>query len=314
MQSNVLNDLAKAKRRRTEKKKKGPFFGPQSIRKSRRTLNLLRGPAEPSHSHPLISLSPLFQLSAAGTPGLSPLSLFLLLYTKKTMKSQVCTTRWQKVLPFPSGRSSALAQDTPVLAKSWGPALDPCAKETCFKKGSESGPPWNHKRSPLEGPVLAPSLQQICWSVYFKLKLIWPATAASGNLNWGGHFCAPAFSYVLRTKKGSLLCSNCFASISIGLRPSRPPSKPASKLALRGFVLISMVSRHWSSRLALRPAFNFVSSYKIFVLLQFRSTWTLEACLEAVPLRQLRPKILARQHSCRLLQVQPCWDFNNSII
>ena len=31
-------------------------------------------------------------------------------------------------------------------------------------------------------------------------------------------------------------------------------------------------------------------------------------------MRQLRPKILARQHSCQLLQVQPCWDFNNSII
>ena len=34
--------------------------------------------------------------------------------------------------------------------------------------------------------------------------------------------------------------SYCFASISIGLRPSRPASKPASKLALRGFVLISL--------------------------------------------------------------------------
>ena len=37
------------------------------------------------------------------------------------------------------------------------------------------------------------SLWQICWSVYFKLKLIWPATAAAGILNWGGNFCAPAF-------------------------------------------------------------------------------------------------------------------------
>ena len=36
--------------------------------------------------------------------------------------------------------------------------------------------------------------------------------------------------------------------------------------------------------------------------------------LEAVPLRQLRLKILARQHRHQLLQVQPYWDFNNSII
>ena len=42
----------------------------------------------------------------------------------------------------------------------------------------------------------------------------------------------------------------------------------------------------------------------------FPYPWGLEACLEAVPLRQLRPKILARQHSHPLLQVQPCWDFN----
>ena len=42
-----------------------------------------------------------------------------------------------------------------------GPVLDPRAKETYFKKGSESGPPWNQKRSPLEGPILAPSLWQI---------------------------------------------------------------------------------------------------------------------------------------------------------
>ena len=80
--------------------------------------------------------------------------------------------------------------------------------------------------------------------------------------------------------------SYCFASISIGWRPSRPASKPASKLALKCFVLISMVSRHWSSRLALRPAFSFVSYYKLFVLLQFPSTGSLEAGLEAVPLHQ----------------------------
>ena len=72
--------------------------------------------------------------------------------------------------------------------------------------------------------------------------------------SWTGeaHFCAPAFSYVLRPK----ILSYCFAPISIALRPSRPASEPA----LTCFVLISMVSRHWSSRLALRPASSFVSS------------------------------------------------------
>ena len=41
--------------------------------------------------------------------------------------------------------------------------------------------------------------------------------------------------------------------------------KNDSKPALTCFALISMVLRHWSSRLALRPASNFVSSYN-FVL------------------------------------------------
>ena len=52
--------------------------------------------------------------------------------------------------------------------------------------------------------------------------------------------------------------SYCFAPISIALRPWRL----ASKLAL---ACNFMVSRHWSSRLALRPASNFVSSYKFWI-------------------------------------------------
>ena len=74
-----------------------------------------------------------------------------------------------------------------------GPVLDPRAKETYLKRGQKvdpleikSGPPWRVQFWSL-------SLWQICWSVYFKLKLIWPATAAAGILNWGGNFCAPAF-------------------------------------------------------------------------------------------------------------------------
>ena len=54
-----------------------------------------------------------------------------------------------------------------------------------------------------------------------------------------------AFTHPKDQKKVPSL-SFCFAPISIALRPSRPASKPA----LTCFVLISMFSRHWSSRLA----------------------------------------------------------------
>ena len=89
-------------------------------------------------------------------------------------------------------------------------------------------------------------------------------TIATGE----AHFCAPAFSYVLRTKTGTFFVT-LFSPISIALRPSRPASRPASKLAPKCFVLIPMVSRRWSSRLALRPASNYTSSSKLFVWLQF---------------------------------------------
>ena len=97
-----------------------------------------------------------------------------------------------------------------------GPILDPRAKETCLKKGQKvdpleikSGPPW---RSSF-GPFLTPSLWQICWGVYFKLKLIWPATAAAGILNWGGPFLRACFFLRFEDpKKGPffviLFCSN----------------------------------------------------------------------------------------------------------
>ena len=144
-----------------------------------------------------------------------------------------------------------------------GPVLDPRVKETCFKKGQKvdpleikSGPPGGSSF----GPFLTPSLWQICWSAYFKLKLIWPVTAAAGILNWGGPFLRACFFLRFEVQKRVPSLSYCFAPISIALRPSRPASKPA----LTCFVLISMVSRHWSSRLALRPASNFVSPYNFF--------------------------------------------------
>ena len=49
--------------------------------------------------------------------------------------------------------------------------------------------------------------KKICWNIYFKLKLISRATAATRILKWEVRFAAPAFCYILRTKKkGPLLC------------------------------------------------------------------------------------------------------------
>ena len=120
-----------------------------------------------------------------------------------------------------------------------------------------------------------------------------------------GPFLRACFFLRFEDQKRAPSLSYCFASISIGLT-----LEACLEACPEMFCSNFHVSRHWSSRLALRPAFNFVSSYKLLVLLQFPSTWSFEACVEAIPLRQLRPKILARQHSCQLLQVQPCWDFN----
>ena len=57
------------------------------------------------------------------------------------------------------------------------------------------------------------------------------------NLTGEVHFRAPALSYALRTKTGTFFVT-LFSPISIALRPSRPASRPASKLAPKCFVLI----------------------------------------------------------------------------
>ena len=115
------------------------------------------------------------------------------------------------------------------------------------------------------GPFLAPSWQ-ICWGVYFKSKLIWPAPAAAGIFNWEGPFLRACFFLGFEVQKRVPSLSYCFAPISMVLRPSRPGSKHALKPALTCFVLISMVLRRWSWRLTLRPASNFVSSYNFLWL------------------------------------------------
>ena len=181
---------------------------------------------------------------------------------------QLCWFVWD-VYAFRAAEEGAWVGSKPDLQGGTGfnllrVSFGPPYKGNVFKKGSESGP-LEIKTVPLEGPVLAPSLWQICWNIYFKLKLISPTTAPTGILNWGGPFLRACFLLRFEDQKRPPSLSYCFALISIALRPWRPASKPAPKC----LVLISRVSRHWSSRLALKPASNFVSSYNFFVLLQF---------------------------------------------
>ena len=115
------------------------------------------------------------------------------------------------------------------------------------------------------------------------------------------HVCVSAFSCLFRTKNGPLIYIyiDCFAPIVIA--PGLPRRVP------RGVLFqISIASRPW--RRVSRPALRLASSLRTFLFCcNFHS-------LKAVPLRQLRPKILARHQSAQLLQIEPCWDSNNNII
>ena len=68
---------------------------------------------------------------------------------------------------------------------------------------------------------------------------------------WKVHVRQNARKTCLKPPVFYVFLSHCFAPISTAFRPSRPASKPASKLAL-----MRLFSRHWSSRLASRPAFS----------------------------------------------------------
>ena len=129
----------------------------------------------------------------------------VLVYVTLTLFAQL-----KKVLGWARNRTSKEAPSCTCWGSSFGP---PC-KGNVFNKGSESGgPPWNQKWSTLEGPVV-PSLCQICWNVYFKLKPISPATAATGILNWGGPFLCACFLLRFEDQKRPpsffviLFCSN----------------------------------------------------------------------------------------------------------
>ena len=85
----------------------------------------------------------------------------------------------------------------------------PC-KGNVFQKGVRKWPAWNQKWSPLEGQVMVPFwLLQCGKSVEaFISSRSWFDQQQLRLESWTGetHFCAPAFSYVLRSKKGPLLC------------------------------------------------------------------------------------------------------------
>ena len=98
--------------------------------------------------------------------------------------------------------------------------------------------------------------------------------------------------------------SYCFAPISTALRPSRPAAKPAL-----------MVLRHWSSRLALRPASNFVSSYKLFVFAAISITLRgLEACLASeMAIKTAKPVNGSEYHQkCKHCEI-PVWSHAQNI-
>ena len=143
----------------------------------------------------------------------------------------------------------------------WGSSFGPPCKRNVFQKGSESGPAWNQKWSSLEGPVLVPFWPLHCSKFVEAFISNW-SWFDRNSCGWNLELGRPRACFFSRfqVQKRAPSLSYCFASISRALRPSRPASKPA----LTCFVLISMVSRHRSSRLALRPASNFASSYIFF--------------------------------------------------
>ena len=80
------------------------------------------------------------------------------------------------------------------------------------------------------------------------------------------------------------------------------------------FCLISIVSRHWSLRLALTFIEDWGLPPTLFHPIDFMFCCNFHSLPWGRPLCQLRPKVLLRQHSYQLLQNQFCWDFKNSIM
>ena len=157
---------------------------------------------------------------------------------------------WRRCLGGLKNQTSKEKPDSTLRVQFWTPM-----QRKRVKKGVRKWSPL--KVPPPGGSSFGPFI------VANLLKLIWSATGATGILNWGSSiFARLLFLTFWGPKKKSAFFVILFCSNFQALRPSTPASKPAPRC-------FSMVSRHWSSRFALRPASNFVSSYKLFVLLQF---------------------------------------------
>ena len=124
---------------------------------------------------------------------------------------------------------------------------------------SKMVPPWRVRFWSFFGSFIVANLLRRLFQV--------EADLTSNSCGWSLELGRPIFARLFlrfEVQKRAPSLSYCFG-VSIALRPSRPASKPA----LMCFVLISMVLRHWSSRLVLRPASNFVPIlYFCFGLLQ----------------------------------------------
>ena len=124
-----------------------------------------------------------------------------------------------------------------------GLVLDPRTKETYLKRGRKVDPVEIKSGAPggsSFGPFIAANLLKRLFQVEADLT----SNSCESKLELGRPIFARLLFLRFEDQKRVPSLSYCFASISIGLRPSRPASKPASKLVLRCFVLISMVSRH----------------------------------------------------------------------
>ena len=186
MQLNVLNDLVKATGRGTEKKE----------------CCLGRGQSPSTIEHQCCVSPQLLQEAVYWRPLLPTRCWLVWCWCVSTLEQRSWRRCMGGLKTGPSRRHR--------IQPAEGPFLDPRAQETFFKKGLESGPAWNQKRSPLEGPVLVPF-----WPLHCGKSV--EAFISSGSWfdqlllrleSWTGeaHFCTPAFSYVLKSKKGPLLC------------------------------------------------------------------------------------------------------------
>ena len=181
---------------------------------------------------------------------------------------QLCWFVWD-VYAFRAAEEGAWVGSKPDLQGGTGfnllrVSFGPPYKGNVFKKGQKVDP-LEIKTVPPGGSSFGPFIVANLLKHLFQAEADFTNNSSDWNLELGRPVFARLLFVTFWGPKKAPSLSYCFALISIALRPWRPASKPAPKC----LVLISTVSRHWSSRLALKPASNFVSSYNFFVLLQF---------------------------------------------